>query len=188
MATRSESDEQYKMVGQDSLQWLEKAQGLKYCAQILRDHLQENIDVAPASRRVETLGLVNSTLLMLGLAFENLIKGVKIAEDPTLVNLNGFDIKAWKKLDGGHGIKSLAQSLLILESDEEELLDRLQESIFWAGRFPIPLKSERYHESRIPINKHQLSMIDFGVAEQLFSKLEKELIRFRDAAFIVGKS
>jgi hypothetical protein len=76
MLTRAESDEQYKMLGQESLQWLEKAQGLKYCASTLKQHLLEILDAPPASRRIETLGVVNSTLLLLGLAFENLIKGV----------------------------------------------------------------------------------------------------------------
>lgn len=69
MQTRAESDEQYKLLGQESLQWLEKAQGLRYCAGTLKTHLLEIINSPPASRRVETLGVVNSTLLLLGLAF-----------------------------------------------------------------------------------------------------------------------
>ena len=179
MMTRSESDEQYKMIGQESLHWLEKAQGLKYCARVLKEHLLEIIDSPPASRRVETLGVVNSTLLLLGLAFENLIKGVKVAQEPNLVDLNRFDIKLWKKEDGGHGIRTFAKSLVSLSPHEEELLDRLQEAVFWSGRFPIPLKSERYHQSHHPVNKHQFSTMDFEVAEGLFEKLEKELITFR---------
>ena len=179
MPTRAESDEQYKLLGQESLQWLEKAQGLKYCAEILKTHLLEIVNAPPASRRVETLGVVNSTLLLLGLAFENLIKGVKIAQNPNLVDQDRFDIRLWRREDGGHGITTLAKSLLTLTSYEEELLDRLQEHILWAGRFPIPLTSVRYHDSHSPINKHQLSTADFDVANRLFDRLEKELMRFR---------
>ncbi len=179
MPTRAESDEQYKLLGQESLQWLEKAQGLRYCAGILKTHLLEVIDAPPASRRVETLGVVNSTLLLLGLAFENLIKGVKIAENPNLVDRDRFDIKLWRRDDGGHGITTLAKSLVTLTSDEEELLNRLQESILWAGRFPIPLTSGRYHDSHSPVNKHQLSTADFDVADRLFDRLEEQLMKFR---------
>ena len=179
MQTRAESDETYRLLGQESLQWLEKAQGLRYCAVILKTHLLEIIDSPPASRRVETLGVVNSTLLLLGFAFENLIKGVKIAQNPNLVDRDRFDIKPWRKADAGHGITTLAKSLVTLTSDEEELLNRLQESILWAGRFPIPLTSGRYHDSHSPVNKHQFSTTDFEVAERLFERLEKELMKFR---------
>src|SRR5690349_17203532 len=102
MMTRAESDKQYKMIGQESLHWLEKAEGLRYSAEVLKDHLVENLNTPPATRRVETLGLVNSALLLLGFGFENLIKGVKVAKDPSLVDLDGLNIKAWKKKESGH--------------------------------------------------------------------------------------
>ena len=179
MLTRNESDEQYQQIGQEALMWLEKAQGLRYCAEILKSHLLELVKSPPASRRIETNGVVSSATLLLGLAFENLIKGVGIAQDPSLVNSAGLNLKLWKGKDGGHGIRGYAKSLLTLDQEEEELLDRLQESIYWAGRFPIPLRSDRYHESNAPVNKHQLSTQDFTVADQLFKKLEKQLITFR---------
>ena len=177
---RSESDEQYRLLGQESLMWLEKAQGLRYCAEILNAHLMEDlVNAPPASRRIETNGVVSSALLLLGLAFENLIKGVDVARDPSLVNLDRLDLRLWRHEDGGHGIRNFAKSLVTLDTDEEELLDRLQESIFWAGRFPIPLKSGRYYESRNPVNKHRLSTADSAVAARLFKKLEAELRKLR---------
>lgn len=160
--------------------WLEKAQGLRYCAEMLNTHLLEDlINSPPASRRVEMNGVVSSTLLLLGLAFENLIKGVDVARDPNLVNLDRLDLRLWRHEDGGHGIRNFAKSLVTLDTDEEELLDRLQESIFWAGRFPIPVKSERYYESHSPVNKHRLSTADFSVVARLFEKLEAELRKLR---------
>ncbi len=57
---RSESDEQYRLVGQEALMWLEKAQGLRYCAEMLNTHLLEDlINSPPASRRVEMNGVVS---------------------------------------------------------------------------------------------------------------------------------
>jgi hypothetical protein len=83
------------------------------------------------------LGVVSSTMLLLGLSFENLIKGVYVARNPTLVDRARLDRSLWRA-DGGHGIRVFAKSLIALEQVEEDLLDRLQTYVVWAGRFPIP--------------------------------------------------
>lgn len=178
--TRDESEKLYELVGKDAGIWLEKAQGLKYCALILRNHLLASVDTPPNKRRVETNGLFDSTLLLLGLAFENLIKGAYIAQEPERVDKMRLDRSLWQA-DSGHGISEFAKSLTHLNPDEEDLLQRLQESIVWASRFPIPTKSSRYHDSRSPVNKRQLSTRDFEVADGLFKKLEEILIRTRNA-------
>jgi hypothetical protein len=59
-----------------------------------------------------------------------------------------------------------------LEPDEEELLDRLQEYIVWAGRFPIPTNSGRYHQNLSPVNKHHFGTADVVIADHLFAKFE----------------
>ncbi len=182
MTTISESEELYELSGKEALIWLEKAQGHRYCARILKDHLLEMVSAkTPAwSRRIETLGAVSSTLLLLGLAFENLIKGVYVARNPALVDRNRLDRSLWQS-DGGHGITDFAKRLMPLTSDEEELLNRLQEYVVWAGRFPIPTKSGRYHQNLSPVNKHQFSTSDFEVADRLFEKFNAQLMRFREA-------
>ena len=180
MVTRSESDELYELSGKEALIWLEKAQGLRYCAGILKDKLLEMWkDTPPASRRIETLGVVSSTLLLLGLTFENLIKGVYVARNPALVDRSRLDRSLWQS-DGGHGITEFAKALMKLAPEEEELMDRLQEYVVWAGRFPIPTKSGRYHQNLNPVNKQQFSTVDFEVADNLFDKLKEQLITFRE--------
>lgn len=179
MTTRSESEELYELSGSEALIWLEKAQGLRYCAGILKDKLVEMWnETSPVSRRVETLGVVSSTMLLLGLAFENLIKGVYVARKPALVDRIRLDRSLWQT-DGGHGIRDFAKSLMRLEPDEEELLDRLQEYVVWAGRFPVPTKAGRYHQNLSPVNKHQFSTADFDTADRLFGKLKELLLQFR---------
>jgi len=182
MTTLSESEELYELSGKEALMWLEKAQGHRYCAGILKNHVLEMVgNNTPAwSRRIETLGVVSSTLLLLGLAFENLIKGVYVARNPTLVDRTRLDRSLWKA-DGGHGITDFAKALMKLAPEEEELLDRLQEYVVWAGRFPIPTKSGRYHQNLSPVNKHQFSTADFEVADRLFEKLKERLIKYREA-------
>jgi len=181
MTTVAESEELYELSGREALVWLEKAEGQRYCAGIMKDHLVLLVNGhAPAwSRRVEMLGVVSSTMLLLGLSFENLIKGVYVARNPALVDRARLDRSLWRA-DGGHGIRVFAKSLIALEQVEEDLLDRLQEYVVWAGRFPIPTKSGRYHQNRSPVNKQQFSVADFDVADQLFEKLKKQLMQFRE--------
>lgn len=64
MTTLSESDELYELSGKDALMWLEKAQGQRYCVGVLKDRLVEMVNeaVPASSRRVETLGVVSSTM------------------------------------------------------------------------------------------------------------------------------
>lgn len=181
--TRKESEELYELIGKDAALWLEHAKGLRYCAVILKNQLValfDTPDTPSNDRRVETNGLVDSTLLLLGLAFENLIKGVYIAQEPGRVDKTRLDRSLWQA-DSGHGISEFAKSLTQIDTDEEDLLQRLQESIVWAGRFPIPTKSSRFHTSRSPVNKRSLSTRDFEVAEGLFAKLERILVRARNA-------
>ena len=182
MLSRSESEELYELSGSDALIWLEKAEGHRYCARILKNQLLEmvNDDSTPAwSRRIETLGVVSSTLLLLGLTFENLIKGVYVARNPALVDRTRLDRSLWQS-DGGHGITAFAKTLMTLTPEEEELLDRLQEYIVWAGRFPIPTKSRRYHQNLSPVNKHQFGTAYFAVADLLFEKLKEQLMKSRE--------
>jgi hypothetical protein len=117
-------------------------------------------------------------MLLLGLAFENLIKGVYVARNPALVDRTRLDRSPWQA-DSGHGIRDFAKTLTRLEPDEEELLDRLQEYLVWAGRFPIPTKSGRYHQNRSPVNKQRVSTDDLDTAHRLLEKLKELLIQFR---------
>jgi hypothetical protein len=70
MTTISASEELYELSSREALSWLEKAQGQRYCAKILKDHLLQMVgDKTPAwTRRVETLEVVSSALLLVGLA------------------------------------------------------------------------------------------------------------------------
>jgi hypothetical protein len=142
MTTISASEELYELSSREALSWLEKAQGQRYCAKILKDHLLQMVgDKTPAwTRRVETLEVVSSALLLVGLAVENLIKGVYVARNPGLVDRKRLDRSLWQS-DGGHGITDFAKDVMRLTPEEEELLDRLQEYTVWADRFPIPTKS-----------------------------------------------
>jgi hypothetical protein len=62
---------------------------------------------------------MQSFMLLTAFAFENLLKGIAVADAPT----------AWKNLkdDSGHGISAFAATYTDLSSQERDLLERLQE-------------------------------------------------------------
>jgi hypothetical protein len=107
-------------------------------------------------------------LLMHGLSLENLIKGLLISEEPTLLSRG----KLSKHLLG-HDLVKLAERLNTVQLDVEErnLLSLLSDIVPYHGRYPVPktaqdLKPERYISDDI----HQ-------ACKALFDRLELQLYR-----------
>lgn len=107
-------------------------------------------------------------LLMYGLSIENLIKGLLISEDPTL--LQGG--KLGKHLLG-HDLGKLANRLKSteLDADERNLLALLSDVVPYHGRYPVPrnaddMKPEEYIDEAIYSN-----------CRDLFRRLEMQLYR-----------
>lgn len=107
-------------------------------------------------------------LLMHGLSFENLIKGLLISEEPTL--LNGGKLS---KHLLGHDLVKLTDRLrtVQLNSEERNILTLLSDVVPYHGRYPVPraaqdLKPERYISDDI----HQACKV-------LFDRLELQLYR-----------
>ncbi|NCQ23422.1 MAG: hypothetical protein COW54_09600 [Rhodobacteraceae bacterium CG17_big_fil_post_rev_8_21_14_2_50_63_15] len=105
-------------------------------------------------------------LLMHGLSFENLIKGLLISEEPTL--LNGGKLS---KHLLGHDLVKLAGRLrtVQLNSEQRNLLALLSDVVPYHGRYPVPraaqdLKPEKYISEDI----HQ-------ACKALFGRLELQL-------------
>ncbi|WP_417733900.1 hypothetical protein [Roseovarius sp.] len=128
-----------------------------------------SIDHADGANETYRRPLVSRpVLLMHGLAFENLIKGLLISEEPTL--LNGGKLS---KHLLGHDLVKLADRLrtVQLNSEERNLLALLSDVVPYHGRYPVPraaqdLKPERYISDGI----HQACKV-------LFDRLELQLYR-----------
>jgi len=78
-------------------------------------------------------------MLLVGLAFENAIIGILIGRNPALVTRNKIESEILGSR--GHGIAEGAKKLIRLTSQQLQLLERIEEYLFWAGRYPLPLKS-----------------------------------------------
>ena len=107
-------------------------------------------------------------MLMYGLAFENIIKGLLISEEPTL--LQGGKLS---KHLLGHNLIKLAGGLQSIQLDdkERELLALLSDVVPYHGRYPVPrnaqdLKPEKYISEDI-----------YTSCRALFVRLEMQLYK-----------
>jgi hypothetical protein len=104
---------------------------------------EESLRSAQRSMFDERSGSHYAACLHAGLAVENAAKAALVARDPTVITNRGTIDKAKFGLGGGHGLRSIAQSVLSsLSRDEQMLLDKLQEYVVWAGRYTIPMNAE----------------------------------------------
>jgi hypothetical protein len=110
------------------------------------DHLFRHKDALVSMPQVsfdERSGTHYAAYLHAGLAVENAGKAAMVYLDPTVItDLGGLD-RAKLGPNGGHGLKSIAAAVLLnLSSEDELLLEKLQEHVLWAGRYAIPIKAD----------------------------------------------
>jgi len=156
----------YEVIEDDPLSWLEQAEGARLSAEVIRTALTT---IMPLSQtipgvREKKLAYMNSFMLLTGISFENLLKGLAVAKKP----------KSWRELraDGGHGLSFYAEKVTTVSAVEARLLERLQEYLLWAGRYAIPTTAQRYANRR---GLRCLRTDDREVASSLFARLKQEL-------------
>lgn len=112
------------------------------------------------TRDDEPLSFIGEYHMLLGLAFENLIKGFI-----SLVRLEAGELPPLpKSYLFGHDLVELANhpecAGLALSKSEIETLDRLSPYVVWAGRYPLPKKAYEFitigTSSRDRENEHKL--------------------------------
>jgi len=111
-------------------------------------------------------------LFMVGLAFENLIKGLLISRNPDLVK-NG---KLSKKISRGHGLSDLLNKAEIQLSEEENIfVNRLSDSVLWAGRYPTPTNEKKWKLSFLSDSGYILPGTFLAGDEEKVEKLWRRL-------------
>jgi hypothetical protein len=169
----SNEEDIYELLGQNPSSWLEQAELLKMSAMLILEKLIEIRDVGQAQPgiREQKLAFTHSYMMLMGLSFENLIKGVHIANTPSL-SLEDR-IKIWTTYRGGHGISGLIKLVTSTSVKEENLLRRLEEYAFWAGRYPIPRDKNQYRSAQKYRNLFPLQ--DPPLCNTLFERLASML-------------
>ena len=143
----SNEEDIYELLGQSPSSWLEQAELLKMSAMLILEKLIEIRDVGQAQPgiREQKLAFTQSYMMLMGLSFEDLIKGVHIVNTPSL-SLEGR-IKIWTSYRGGHGISGMIKLVTSTTAKEDNLLRRLEEYAVWAGRYPIPRDTHQYQSA-----------------------------------------
>ena len=107
----------YELLGQSPLTWLEQAEFLRMSAALILKKLAEILDIPQTypGVRAQKMAFIDSYMLLMGLSFENLIKGVHILKTPSLSIEDRM--KIWKSHRGGHGISTLIKVIASVSSD-----------------------------------------------------------------------
>jgi hypothetical protein len=176
MRNQQENEELFELLGRDGQTWRVQAEQLKMAADSILPKLEEAFTIPPAlpGAQDKRFAFFHSYMLLIGLAFENLIKGIYIGRDSTLVDREKIESGILSR--GGHGIANGAKQILDLALNEFQLLKRVEEYLFWAGRYPLPLKATIYHNSEVQELRSGRSD-DPAVIDSLFQRLKQVLER-----------
>ncbi len=125
--------------GSDPLLWRERALELKMAADALLPHYFDAVREPPSSPGAQRrkFAFFHGYLLLMGFAVENALKGLRVAEDPSLVTRHEIKPMLGR---GGHGIKNGLERYLSLDPDEVDVATRLEEFLVWAAKYSVPLK------------------------------------------------
>jgi hypothetical protein len=165
MRSKQDTENLFKRIREDSQSWLAQAKQLRLSADVIFVEWGKIIQSPPSNPGVQEKMLAYSQGLMLltGFAFENLLKGILYGRDSS---------SKLTSSNGGHGIVQMAKGVVSLASEELDLLGRLEIYLVWAGRYRIPMKSDKFHESQ---GKVSITTNDSRIIDQLFRKLEQIL-------------
>lgn len=127
---------------------------------------ERSISPAPGDRAnaIADSQMLELGWMLIGLALENLAKGLLIRRNPGLVLDTG---RLSRKLTQ-HALTSLVeQGLRELDPQDMDLLAALTSSVPWRGRYPVPRSSKEWAIA----NRLRLTAADREIAESLFHRL-----------------
>lgn len=127
-----------------------------------------SIDVRSMKDNYRHVGLMKSTMMTLGFALENALKGAYVFKhEPKLENgrleKNYFPGKA-------HDLELIAHSLN-LKIEEIALFTRLSRFIQWSAKYKVPFNNKEFEES---VGSIRLKETDFNVVESIIEELQLE--------------
>lgn len=123
-------DEQHQRLAEEPIAWVLRADELIAAFEVLAADIESNA----ASHCPPSTSSV--ALMLAGFAIENILKAFLVANRNPLNSKGRFEFATHKLL------KLATNAQLAVSSDEARLLERLEEFVAWAGRYPVPLTSE----------------------------------------------
>ena len=129
---------QFERAAQSPMTWVRSARRLKLAAEAIWDlHKTELNKTGLNLERTGGLGLGPVCLLLAGLAIEGLAKAVIVQQQRP--KIKDGRLPRWIL---GHRISALLrQANIKLDASEQQLVRRLEISVLWAGRYPVPKRA-----------------------------------------------
>lgn len=125
-----------------------------------------SIDIRSMKDNYRHLGLMKSTMMTLGFALENALKGAYVYKhEPKLENG-----RLEKKYFPGkaHDLESIAKSLRF-EIEDMDLFTRLSRFIRWSAKYKVPVNNIEFEKS---VGSMKLKETDFKIVEDIIEKLQ----------------
>lgn len=177
-------DEQFDLGGKIAAFWALNAQRLKQSGDLVFNAYASDVEklfkgVSPLE--LENLEISHCAMLLYGLSIENLVKGVIIESDPSLIS-NGKLGKWPGGGEGGHDLIGLFKEAGIQPSEiEKDILTRLTAFVLWAGRYKIPKSSEKMAVPQLdysdPFLPRPFSAYELPTFNNLYQSLYGRLIQ-----------
>jgi hypothetical protein len=145
--------EQHRRGAEWPVSWLVSAMPLERAAELLWDQHGKDLqslstrpvgDSVPPSIDSVPPSISGPAMLLAALTIENLLKGILVSREAPFRKRGKFQLKTHKLLD------LVARIGLMISEDERFLLERLEEFLEWAGRYPIPVSYERMLPRTLP--------------------------------------
>ena len=170
---REQFEETYALIATDPGAWAEQAQGMRVAAEPILQSLLEILNQSQNQPgiRLKKLAYVRAYMLLMGFGFENLFRAIAAKRGLLMTNPNLRVDGRVAQEKGGHGLTGFARSLrLELSPTERKYLQRLEEYVYWAGRYPVARKRGTYVDAH---SARRLSFItsDPSLGTKLFDKL-----------------
>jgi len=157
--------------------WLSYAEELEQAAEALWADSGSGLKIEAETKLDDSLVMKKSSahsrsyILLVGLALENVLKGLIITSDAKLISSGNLD-KSLKN----HNLLNLAGRIdgLILSNDEERILRICQDAIPYWGRYPVPLEYQDLKPKEAANNKfHACSCnLHFRLCKWLYELLK----------------
>lgn len=187
---RQHFEELYQHRASSAQCWLEAARKLKRAADLVRgaDIFMDGRDILGAlpfdhqrdARFARSMEMLPVYKFLVGLAIENLAKGIIMARDPK--RAAGRKLREWGK--GGHDLPSLVDTAGVSVSDDERrLLSQLSRYVRGAGRYPVAKDVEKEIARTKPTDLGGRLPADVQLADEIVDKLGRELTKYRDQQY-----
>lgn len=168
----SSLNEDYLIRLQDPFDWIIMAKKHLTSAKCIEKRINEIISIDPdicdEEINFEFQALMNSCLYLVGIGLENAIKGLLVAQNPTIKSISELNNST-----SGHKITDMYKaSCTNIYLSHKSYLERIQEYLFWIGKYNIPT------ESKFLLLRTEYTSIDVRIAIRIIDEIEKMIISF----------